>query len=301
MKTQKSMQARSASLCFLTAFIWGIGFVAQSEGVTHVGPYTFTFFRSILATVFLAIVAMGFDKKEGISSFKKYKVKDHLVGGLCCGVFLTVATILQTIGLLYTSAGKTGFLTALYIVLVPVFSVFLGKKSHLNVWISVGIAVVGLFLLCVTENFNIVPTDLYVLSCAVLFTFHILIIDHFSNKTNGVWLSVIQFAVCTIISFFPMIILENPVLSSLYAAGFSIIYAGIFSSAGGYTLQIIGQKGLNPSFAALILSLESVVSVLAGWIILHQTLSTREIIGCALMLFAIILVQIDFSGIKKAL
>ncbi len=296
--TSKKLKARSASLCFLAAFIWGFGFVAQSAGVTHVGPYTFTFYRSILATVFLTIVALAF-KKSNKEETPSYTVKDHLIGGLCCGIFLTGGTFLQTIGLLYTSAGKSGFLTALYIVLVPVFGIFIGKKSHLNVWISVGIAVIGLFLLCVTENFSFVLTDLYTLTGAALFALHILVVDRFSSKTNGVWLSVVQFIVCTIISFFPMVILEKPDFDSILTAGVAIIYAGIFSSAGGYTLQILGQKGLHPSLAALILSLESVVSVLAGWLILHQILSQREILGCVLMFIAIIIVQIDFPSKKS--
>lgn len=305
--TATSRKANSALLCFSAALIWGFGFVAQSEGMNHVGPYTFNFCRSVLATIFLALVALIFDRVQSGSEKGKFlpiatrqqNWKELIIGGICCGVFLTSGSILQTIGIVHTSVGKTGFLTALYIVLVPIFGLFLGKKCHFNVWISVALATIGLFLLCITENFHFFATDLYLLSCAAMFAFHILVIDHFSPKVNGVWLSAIQFLFSSVVSCILMLILEKPSFSSIAAAGITIVYAGIFSSAGGYTLQILGQKGLHPSIAALLLSLESVVSVLAGWLILHQVLSRRELIGCVLMFLAVVIVQVDFSTLKR--
>lgn len=303
----RKTEVRSALLLLLAATIWGTAFVAQSKGMDYVGPYTFTFVRSIVAGVllmFLAILKDKYDFKTGNKkplslSEKKALQKTTLIGGCCVGLFLTLGSNLQQIGILYTSVGKTGFLTALYIVLVPVFSLILGKKAHINVWISVGIAVIGLYLLCITEEFTIVPTDLYVLACAVMFSFHIITIDHFSPKVNGLWLSSIQFFVCTFFSGILMLAFETPNWSDIISASGSILYAGVLSSAGGYTLQILGQKGLNASFAALIMSLESVVSVLAGWLLLGQILSQREMIGCVLMFIAIIIVQVDFSSIIK--
>lgn len=305
-KTTK--KTNSALLCFSAALIWGFGFVAQSEGMNHVGPYTFNFCRSVLATIFLALVALAFDRvqsgSEKASGFLpvatvKQNWKDLVIGGICCGIFLTAGSILQTIGIIYTSVGKTGFLTALYIVLVPIFGLFLGKKCHFNVWISVALATIGLFLLCITEDFHFFATDLYLLACAAMFALHILVIDHFSPRVNGVWLSTIQFLFSSVVSCILMLILEKPSFSSIAAAGITIVYAGIFSSAGGYTLQILGQKGLHPSIAALLLSLESVVSVLAGWLILHQVLTRRELIGCVLMFLAVVIVQIDFTNLKR--
>lgn len=305
--TKKSTEVKSALLLLLAATIWGTAFVAQSKGMDYVGPYTFTFTRSIVAGLLLMGLAIAMDKvalKKGTKKplnpeEKRALRKTTIIGGCFVGLFLTLGSNLQQIGILYTSAGKTGFLTALYIVLVPVFSLFLGKKAHLNVWISVGIAVIGLYLLCITEQFTVAPTDLYVLGCAVMFSFHIITIDHYSPKVNGVWLSSIQFLVCAVFSAVLMFIFETPTWSGIWSAAGSILYAGVLSSAGGYTLQIMGQKGLNASFAALIMSLESVIALLAGWVVLGQTLNQRELIGCALMFIAIVVVQIDFSGIIK--
>ena len=303
-----SGRTRSALLCFSAALIWGFGFVAQSEGMDHVGPYTFNFCRSVLATIFLALVALTFDRVQSGPDPKhrflpaattQQNWKELVIGGICCGIFLTAGSILQTIGIIYTTVGKTGFLTALYIVLVPIFGLFLGKKCHFNVWISVALATVGLFLLCITEDFRFFATDLYLLACAAMFALHILVIDHFSPRVNGVWLSTIQFLFSSVVSCILMLLLEKPSLSTIASAGISIVYAGIFSSAGGYTLQILGQKGLHPSIAALLLSLESVVSVLAGWLILHQVLTSRELMGCVLMFLAVVIVQLDFSGLLK--
>lgn len=303
-----SGKANSAFLCFSAALIWGLGFVAQSEGMDYVGPYTFQFCRSILATIFLALVALIFDRVQSGPDPKhpvlptattQQNWKELLIGGFCCGIFLTAGSILQNIGIIHTTVGKSGFLTALYIVLVPIFGLFLGKKCHFNVWISVALATLGLFLLCITQDFHFYTTDLYLLACAAMFALHILVIDHFSPRVNGVWLSTIQFLFSSVISCILMLIMEKPSVPAIASAGFSIAFAGIFSSAGGYTLQILGQKDLHPSIAALLLSLESVVSVLAGWLILHQVLTRRELFGCVLMFLAVVIVQLDFNTFIK--
>lgn len=214
-----------------------------------------------------------------------------LTGGICCGLALFVASNLQQIGIQYTTVGKAGFITALYIVLVPVFGIFLKKRAGIRVWISVALAVAGLYLLCITDRLALGKGDILVLLCAVVFAVHILVVDHFSAKTDGVRMSCIQFLVCGLLSGVCMLFTEHPEVSLILQAWQPILYAGVFSCGVGYTLQIIGQKGTDPTVASLILSLESVVSVLAGWLLLGQRLSVRELGGCVLMFAAILLAQ----------
>ena len=214
------------------------------------------------------------------------------LGGVLCGLCLCVASSLQQIGIQYTTAGKAGFLTAMYIIMVPVFGLFLKKKCSPFVGISIVLATVGLYLLSIKEGFNIGKGDIYVISCAVVFSIHILVIDYFAPKCNGVKLSCIQFLVCGVLCSVIALVVEEPTISGILAAWLPIAYAGVMSCGVAYTLQIIGQKGMNPTVASLILSLESVISVLAGWLLLHQTLSAREIIGCMIMFAAIILAQL---------
>lgn len=214
-----------------------------------------------------------------------------LAGGICCGLALFVASNLQQIGIQYTTVGKAGFITALYIVMVPVFGIFLKKHAGIRVWISVALAVAGLYLLCITDRLALGKGDILVLLCAVVFAVHILVVDHFSAKTDGVRISCIQFLVCGLLSGVCMLITEHPELNRILQAWQPILYAGVFSCGVGYTLQIVGQKGTDPTVASLVLSLESVVSVLAGWLLLGQRLSVRELGGCALMFAAILLAQ----------
>ena len=293
----KKQQIRNSILLLLAACIWGVAFVAQSVAMDHIGPYTFSCIRFLLGGVVLLPVIGIFSvsgkgrsvKAEG-SMWKRNRLL--IIGGICCGIALCVASNLQQIGIITTSAGKAGFITAFYIVFVPIVNLFFGKKSSLLIWISVALALVGLYLLCITESFSINQGDVYLLLCAIVFSAHILIIDHFSPLVDGVKMSCIQFFVAGILSAIPMLLFENPSFAQLKAASVSILYAGIMSCGVAYTLQIVGQKNMNPTIASLILSLESVVSVLAGWIILHQALSVREIIGCILMFCAIIFAQI---------
>ena len=294
----KKGNLRSSALLLLTACIWGVAFVAQSVGMEYVGPFTFNFVRSILGGLVLipCIFFLKREKKakaEKVSEEeKKAQRKTLLAGGICCGVALCLASNFQQIGIQYTTVGKAGFITACYIVIVPVIGLFLGKKCTKFIWAAVAMALIGLYLLCITDGFSIGKGDLLVLVCAFLFSLHILVIDYFSPKVDGVKLSCIQFLTCGILSGIPALFLEHPELSSILAAWQPILYAGVMSCGVAYTLQIIGQKNMNPTVASLILSLESCISVLAGWIILRQQLSTKEILGCVIMFAAIILAQL---------
>lgn len=294
-------KTKNTFLLFLTAFICGVAFVAQSVGMDYVGPWTFNASRFIIGAVFLIPCIAFLDalkKKEaassGISSEESAPkdTKTLLIGGLCCGIAIAVASTLQQYGISMTTVGKAGFITALYIVIVPILGIFLKKKPRLIIWVSVVLALAGLYFLCMTDSLSFSKGDTMVLLCALVFSLHILIIDYFSPKVDGVRMSCIQFFVASIICGIPALILEHPQFSSLVAAWAPILYAGILSCGVAYTLQIVAQKNYDPTIASLILSLESVFSVLAGWVILHQALSPREILGCVLVFIAIILVQL---------
>lgn len=286
------MKTKNALILLLTAFIWGTAFVAQSMGMDHMGPYTFNGVRCIIGGIALLpciwiLNRMNPDSARQIKGTKR----DLIVGGIICGVLLCAASSLQQVGIQYTTAGKAGFVTAFYIVLVPVLGIFLKQKTGWKVWTAVAIALFGLYFLCITETFTIGKGDVYVFFCALLFSAHILVIDHFSPKVDGVKMSCIQFFVAGIISLVPMFALETPTLEGITLTWGPLLYAGVLSCGVAYTLQIIGQKNMNPSIASLILSLEACISVLAGWIILGEQLSAREMFGCALMLGAIVLAQ----------
>ena len=296
-------QVRNSFLLLLTAIIWGSAFVAQSVGMEHVEPFTFTFTRSIIGGVVLIPVIILLRKTDsvamrsdmqgvnaaGIHGIKKYE----WLGGICCGIALCAASNFQQIGMLHTTVGKAGFITALYVVIVPILGLFLKKRVPILIWLCVVLSVVGLYLLCMPKGaFSLAQGDVLVLICALLFSFHILIIDYFSPKGDGVVISCIQFFVCGILSGIIMLFVENPTFANIMDAKWSILYAGALSSGVAYTLQVVAQKGVNPTVASLILCLESVVAVLAGWIILGDKLTSRELAGCILMFVAIVLAQL---------
>lgn len=291
---------RQSLLLLLTATIWGVAFVSQSVGMDYVGPFTFNAVRSLVgAAVLVPCIALlkKMQKEDGTHKIhKKEDRKTLLTGGICCGVILALASSFQQFGIKYTTVGKAGFITAMYIVLVPLFGIFLKKKLGIQVGISVVIAVAGLYLLCMTESFRLEPGDALVLVSALIFSFHIMVIDHFSPLVDGVKMSCIQFFTCGILCGICMFLFEEPKLSMLFAAWKPILYAGVMSCGVGYTLQIIGQKGMNPTVASLIMSLESVISVLAGFVLLGEVLSRRELFGCVLMFVAIILAQLPEIG-----
>ena len=291
----KQLPAKNLFILFLTALIWGTAFVAQSVGMDHIGPFSFNAARSFVGGVALIPVIFFFDRfktaeKKAEEAANK---KVLLLGGVCCGLALGVASCLQQVGIKYTTVGKAGFITAMYIVIVPILGLFLGKKVGVKLWISVVIAIAGLYLLCMSGSLTLQKGDLLVILCAFAFSVHIMVIDHFSPLTDGVKMSCIQFFVAGLVSLVPMLIAEGtPAPVDLLRSWMPVLYCGVLSSGVAYTLQIIGQRGVNPTIASLVLSLESVISVLAGWAILHQTMSGREILGCVLMFAAIILAQL---------
>lgn len=298
----KNRNLKNPLLLLLTAAIWGSAFVAQSVGMDYVGCFTFSCVRNLIGClVLLPYIWLTGWKKEAqetvLPEEKKQENKILAIGGICCGICLCIASNLQQYGIQYTSVGKAGFLTALYIVLVPVLGIFLKKKCGLQVWISVAVAVVGFYLLSVKEGFRLEMGDIYLVLSALMFSVHILVIDYFSPKVDGVKLSCIQFFVCGILSGIVMFLTEQPSLGTLLEARIPILYAGVLACGVAYTLQILGQKDFNPTIASLILSLESVFSALAGWLILQQTLTGREKAGCFLIFCAVILAQLP--GKKK--
>lgn len=295
-------------LLMLAALIWGSAFVAQSVGMDYLGPFTFNSVRSFMGSLVLLPVIWFMDrqKKDGAkgdgqgalgksAEVKQQEKKTLLLGGLCCGVILTVSTSLQQIGLVYTTAGKAGFITALYILIVPLLGLFLGRKVGGKTWLGVALAVIGMYLLCIKEGFSISYGDFMVLLCAFVFSLHILTVDYFSPKVDGVRLSCIQFFVCGCLCAVPMMIFEHPEIYQILQAWLPLIYAGVLSSGVAYTLQIITQKHLNPTVASLLMSLESVFAALTGWLILNERLSPKELLGCVLVFAAIILAQLPES------
>ncbi len=298
------MRPKNAMMLMLAAFIWGTAFVAQSVGMDYLGPFTFNGVRNFVGAFALLPCIWLLDRLnkrdakrraaegkdvQGVGPGEK---KDLLLGGICCGTVLFVAGSLQQVGLQYTTVGKAGFITACYIVIVPVCGIFLHKKIGGKVWIAVALSLAGLYLLCITEKLSIGKGDILVFLCALVFTMHILVIDYFSPRTDGVKMSCIQFFVCGLLSLIPMFALETPEMGAVVKSWGPILYAGVLSSGVAYTLQIVGQKDVNPAIASLILSLESCFSVLAGWLLLGQRLSAREAAGCILMFAAIILAQL---------
>lgn len=288
---------RNSILLLLTAIIWGTAFVAQSVGMDCIGPFTFNAARFLIGGTVLIPLIVYRSKKNPLLRNRSIEEKHTnrkmvWIGGICCGIALCGASLLQQMGIQHTTVGKAGFITTLYIIIVPLVELLFGKKIAKKIWIGAVMAVIGLYLLCINENFSIGKGDFLVLICAVLFAIHILVIDHFVPKADGVCLSAIQFFISGTISAIGAILFENPNLSAMTDAIVPILYAGVMSCGVAYTLQVIGQKDMNPTVASMILSLESVISVLAGWIILGQALSIKEIIGCLIVFMAVILVQL---------
>ena len=291
----KKKQIGNSLLLLLTATIWGSAFVAQSIGMEHVEPFTFTFARSIIGGLVLlpCIFLLGKWKKG-------FATKTEWIGGICCGIALCCASNFQQVGIQYTTVAKAGFITALYVVLVPIFGIFMKKRISLVIWACVAVSVAGLYLLCIPAGaFHLAYGDFLVLICAVLFSVHILIIDFYSPKGDGVVISCIQFFTCGILSGIPMLFFENPKMTSMIDAKWSILYAGVLSSGVAYTLQVVAQKNVNSTVASLIMCLESVVAVIAGWIVLGQEMSMREILGCVLMFAAIVVAQLPLTEKRK--
>ena len=299
-----SRKMRGNLMLLFTAFIWGASFVAQISGTKEIGTFTFNFSRNIVASLslFILIQLWPYIMKTPMKK-ETEKIKKHtIMGGVACGVVLTFAMSFQQLGLTgpnATTAGKAGFITALYIVLVPLTGIFIGKRISIKTWACVFLATIGLYLLSIKQGFSIQSGDLLVLVSAFFYALHILIIDYFSPKSNGVKLSMIQFIIAAFLSGVIMLLVEDVVWKDVFDSAIPILYAGMITSGVGFTLQIIAQKDTEPTMASLILSLESVFAVLAGAIILGERLSSREAIGATIMFVAIVLAQIPSTKIKK--
>ncbi len=288
----KRVSLRNSFLLFLAAFIWGVAFVAQSVGMDYMGPFSFNGARFLMGSMVLLPLVIFRRKKNKEKNIAAAELKNTLKGGVCCGLALGSAALLQQFGIMYTTVGKAGFITTLYIIIVPVLGIFLGKKISGKVWIGPAVAAFGMYLLCMSERLALGKGDTLVFLCAIIFSIHILVIDYFSPKADGVELSCIQFLTAGMISSIFAFIFEKPELSQFVDGIIPLAYAGIMSSGVAYTLQVVGQKDMDPTVASLILSLESVVSMLAGWVILGQSLNGRELAGCGLVFGAVILVQL---------
>ena len=319
MKAQvKTHKLRNTFFLFLTAMIWGAAFVAQSVSMDYIGPFTFICLRSVIGGLFLIpviIVLDGIRRKSQNESANvvssentlhniemdiekeekqrlSWKNKQLIEGGIVCGILLFFANCFQQSGIQYTTVGKAGFITTFYIIIVPLIGLFFKKYCGILTWIGVVIALAGLYFLCITQKLTIQRGDALILCCSVLYAGQILAIDHYNPFVDGVKMSCIQFLTGGVLGAVFMFLFENPSVAMILSAAGPILYTGIMSTGVGYTLQIVGQKGLNPTVAALILSLESVFSALSGYVFLHQVLTTRELIGCVLMFIAIVLAQL---------
>ena len=286
-------------LLILTAFIWGTAFVGQRQGMEHMGPITFNACRMALAALTIGTVSFVLRKRDAQKrqdmsdqSRREYR-KNTVIGGICCGFFLTIAALFQQMGMVYTTAGKGGFITAMYILLVPVINWILFKrKSRPLVWIAVLMGIAGIYLLCVTEGLTLEKGDALVMVCPFFFAGHILCCDYFVQRANPVELSAIQFFTVTVLSTIIAFIVENPTWQQVAEAVVPIVWLGVLSGGIGYTFQIIAQQYTDPTVASLLMSLEAVFAVLAGTVLLGERMSARELFGAAIMFAAIILAQI---------
>lgn len=304
-KIRRRKAFASSLLLTLAAFIWGTAFVAQSTGLELIGNFTFLCLRSCLAVVVLTPVSWFIfrnnRRKVGEGEHgenKSFISKRLLLGGLLCGGSVCLASLVQQYGIMLSSVGKSGFLTTLYILIVPVLGIFLKRKVKPVLWLCIAIATCGMYFLCVTESGGVGIGDVLLIMCAFLFAVQIMIVDHFIQTVDGVRLSLIQFAVTAVISAIGMFAFEDPDPVAIGQAWFSIFYAGVLSSGIAFTLQIVAQKNLNPTVASLIMSLESVFAALAG-AFFGERLSGREIFGCALVFLAIIIAQLPFEKLVR--
>ena len=294
-------QTLRTTVCpLLAAFIWGSAFVAQSLGAQHIPPFTFSALRTWVGAAFLLILSLALQKRTPMPRKQPAPYRKRLwLGATASGVALAIATNLQQAGMGDTDAGKAGFITALYVVLVPIFGLFCNRKAPVSVWISAVIALVGLYFLCITETLTIAPSDALILLCAIFFAVQILLIDRFSPSVNGIHFSCVQLTVSATISTVLMLIFERPTVDCVLAGLLPLLYVGVMSSGIAYTLQVISQKNSNPTVVTLLLSLESVFAVLTGVAIQGDRMSAREIAGCVLMFGAVTLANIPFKPFKK--
>ena len=302
MNNIKKRGIRGEIFLTITAIIWGTSFVVQKVSLDYVGPFTFVALRFLLGALFLFPVALLLNwikhkntapEAEGRGTGKEaFLTKPTLLGGTACGLALFLAASFQQNGLIYTASGKAGFITGLYIVMVPLLGLLLRKKVRGLIWIGVALAIGGLYLLCVKEGFTIGKGDLIVLTGALFWALHILIVDHFTATADCLKMSVIQIFVAGLLASIPMLVLENPAITAIMDGAWTILYTAIAVTGIAYTLQIFGQRNTEPTVASIIMSLESVFAVISGMLILNEVLSVKEIIGCVLMFAAVITTQL---------
>ena len=294
-KSFDRVQLRNTLLLVLGALIWGVAFVAQSVGSGYVGAYTFLAARSWLACAFLLGllgVRRAVQRRRGVRVPFWLAPKKLAVGGALCGAALFAASAAQQMGVGSTSTAKAGFLTALYVVIVPVLGLLAGRRPGARLWVCVAVSVAGLYLLCIGENFSIAPGDGLLILCALCFSGHILVVDHFSRRTDCVKMSCLQFATASVLCMGVAVFTEPIDAGTIVKCAVPLLYAGVLSGAVGYTLQIVAQKDTDPTVASLLMSLESVFAVLAGWVLLGDMLTAREALGCVLMMGGIVLAQL---------
>lgn len=296
---------RNSFLLFLTACIWGLAFISQSKGMEYMDPFTFNGVRSLIGAGSLLVFIVIRNKITGMS-LKDLDWKVTLTAGICCGIALTIASTLQQFGIAYTTVGKAGFITTLYIIFVPMAGVLFKKKVPKIVWLAAAMAAVGMYLLCMTESFTMSFGDILVFICAIFFSAHIMIVDYFSPKTDGVMISCIQFTICGVLCMICAFIWGDPTWSQVTSGIGTLAYAGIMSCGVAYTLQIVGQNGVNPTVAALIMSLESVIATIGGVVAFKlgflktdQTMTLRQTAGCIIVFAAVILVQLPGEWFEK--
>ena len=290
----------------MASIIWGCAFVAQNVGMNYIGPWTFSTIRFLIAGFSLLAIIPILDKKRThvIRPKTKEEKMKLLLGSVLCGLALSIGSIVQQIAMLTVPVAKAGFLTTLYVLFVPMITLLFGKKIPLKVWIGIAMALFGLYLLSMAGNLAIGIGEILLILAAFLFAIHIIIIGHFSTRVDPVRLSCGQLLIGGFATVIPMIVIEKPTIGSILAAYIPLLYTGIFSSCVAYTLQIFAQKEANPTIAGMLLSLESVFAALAGYLILHQVLNTRELIGCVVIFIAIVIAQLpnrrDMVNVTKA-
>lgn len=298
--------SKSNLLLILASIIWGCAFVAQNVGMNYIGPWTFSTIRFLIAVFSLLAIIPILDKKRThvIRPKTKEEKMKLLLGSVLCGLALSIGSIVQQIAMLTVPVAKAGFLTTLYVLFVPMITLLFGKKIPLKVWIGIAMALFGLYLLSMAGNLAIGIGEILLILAAFLFAIHIIIIGHFSTRVDPVRLSCGQLLIGGFATVIPMIVIEKPTMGSILAAYIPLLYTGIFSSCVAYTLQIFAQKEANPTIAGMLLSLESVFAALAGYLILHQVLNTRELIGCVVIFIAIVIAQFpnrrDMVNVTKA-
>ena len=287
-------------LLFVAAVIWGTAFVFQRSGMEDIGPIAFNAARTTLSAIVVAPIAFWRIKKTQLPVGERTAfLRNTVLGGICCGICLTLASTMQQAGMVYASAGKGGFISAMYMLPIPFLNLLLFRKRvQWSVWVAVGMAVFGMYLLCLTEGFTLERGDSLLCISALLFSFHILCCDYFAPKGEPVAIASIQFATVAVISWPISFLVEHPSVSGLLAAGVPILYCGLMSGGVGYTFQLIAQRHTDPTPASLLMSLESVFAVLAGALLLHEKMSSRELLGCAVIFASVILVQLPLPSRK---